>query len=616
MQQTGPMVTFEGTDEERQLAEQVFRVARFHGRLFAATAPIRLKRDDLIQVLAGRDGDPAALGPALDAALGRNPAVFARHETADGVIEYATTLAGRAPVEEQEDLAHTFKVRLMTPVAAAPPPPPRLAPRISDAWTRPPVFDGVTEEVEPGKLAADQDGLDALAEIAATEAEAATDTAVDAGEVERAIAALRDAAPVTDQPAAEPAVVAVPEPETAAPPPLSAVPPDALRAALAARLAADDRFAHFGDRYLSEDQVDRYSRGDLRRIREFILEETVPLADDTLLQSLFGRRPNDPSYEAARFSINYRLARERREFEFVGTRQSRLWSTTGLAPIGTTARKASELGTDFRSLLDEPAAAAPGATVTHILTFYEWVYGLLPLDGLLRQFFPDPYLDDQKSAVLRFEVPQLFVSFLAELRYPTANRGGYLVGFDEFYRESLAPGAVFTIERAPDNDGQYVIRYAATAQNEQRLLQIDERRNRYVFRPQSLYCQVNPDWTLREDRYPRLAGAKPLDERERRRPELVAGMAFERGAENVGAKAAPRYWSTPEDLLPVVNIERPFSLRALREVLESPQFPQFSADPDTEGAFFYEPPAKAQGASKKRAAARDADEADDIDDEE
>ncbi|MDP9370959.1 MAG: hypothetical protein M3Q65_00575, partial [Chloroflexota bacterium] len=392
------------------------------------------------------------------------------------------------------------------------------------------------------------------------------------------------------------------------------VPVEQLRAALAARLEGDERFVSFGDRYWAEDLVDRYSRGDLRRIREYILEVNEPLGDDAILQDLFGRRPNDPSYEGARFSLDYRLSREKRDYEFVGTRDSRLWSASGLAPIGTTLRKASDLGTDYRYLLNEPAPeAAPGNAVTHVLTFYEWFYGLLPLDATLARFFPGPYLEDQKTAVLRFEVPQLFATFLAELRYPTANRGGYLVGFDEFYRENLVPGATFIMERTPGNDGQFTIRYTVTAAREERLLQIDDRRGRYVLRPQSIYCQVDDGWLLSEGRYPRLANARPLDDRERRRPEVVVGTAFERAAENVGTKAAPRYWSAPEELLPVVNVERPFSLRALREVLDSPQFPQFSPDPDTEGAYFYEPPAKEQAAPKRRAA-RQQDPDDDLED--
>lgn len=605
MQETQPAVTFDGTDNERQLAEEVFLLARFHGRFFSRTAPIRLKRDEVVEALAARQKGRGRdkLGEAIDAALAKNPAVFSRVETADGVVEYVTTAAGTAPVEAQDDLAHSFKVRLMTPLPAAPPQPRKPQPRISDAWTQRPVFSGATEEAEAGELTAstEADELAAVAERGASEIPATPavvdDTAVDAEELAQAIATIRgEGAPPARQEAP-----AAPEPAPAAAT-LAGMPAEELRAALEARLETDDRFARFGDRYFPEDLVDRYSRGDLRRIREYILEQNEPLADAVLLQDLFSRRPNDPAFESARFSINYRLHREKREYEFVGTRQSRLWSTTGLAPIGTTARKASELGTDFRYLLDEPATEAPGDTVAHTLTFFEWVYGLLPLDGTLSRFFPGPYLEDQRTAVIRFDVPQLFATFLAELRYPTANRGGYLVGFDELYQENLVPGAILTIERTPDNDGHYVVRFAATAQNEQRLLQIDERRNRYVYRPQSIYCQVDDAWLLSEARYPRLAGAKPLDDRERRRPEVVVGTAFERGAENVGTKNAPRYWSTPEDLLPVVNVERPFSLRALQEVLTSPQFSQFSPDPDTEGAFFYEPPAKAPSAPKKRAA--------------
>lgn len=620
MQQTQAVVTptFEGTDEERQLAEQVFTLARFQGRFFAATAAINLRRDDLVQFIASRDGgrDPATLAAALDAALGRNLAIFTRSETDDGVVSYATTRAGIAPVPVGEDLAHSLPERFLNPPEVAPPPPPKPAPRIPDAWSQRPTFEGLLDDLDGGELVPSA-GLDSLGEIAVVEAGAVAEPATTDELIEAIVTADVAAAP----PAATEVVLERTEPRPAAPPAVDRapafgnLPAEALRAALAERLERDDRFAQFGDRYYNEDLVDRYSRGDLRRIREYILEVTEPLGDDALLQDLFGRRANDPAYEAARFSINFRLSREKRDFEFVGTRDSRLWATGGLAPIGTTLRKASDLGTDFRPFLDEPAPDAPvGTSVTHTLTFFEWTYGLLPLDGSLRGFFPQPYLEEQKTAVLRFEVPQLFATFLAELRFPTANRGGYLVGFDEFYRENLMPGAVMTIDRTPNNDGQFVIRYATTAAREVRILQLDDRRNRYVFRPQTSYAQLNEDWLLAESRFPRLAGAKPLEDRERRRPEVVIGTAFERAAENVGTKSAPRYWSAPEELLPVVNIERPFTLRLLRETLESPQFPQFIADPDTPGAFFYEPPAATTTARpKKRSAARDQEENLDLD---
>src|SRR5207302_1449382 len=83
------------------------------------------------------------------------------------------------------------------------------------------------------------------------------------------------------------------------------------------------------------------------------------------------------------------------------------------------------------------------------------------------------------------------------------------------YREYLAPGAVIAIDRADDNDGQFTIQYTQAAQREERVLQIDERRNRYVFRPQAIVTQVDDPWLLSETRYPRLANAKPLDDRAR-----------------------------------------------------------------------------------------------------
>ncbi len=588
--------TFVGTDEEQQLASQIFALARSQGRFFTARAAIALKRDQLVEFVASQrkdlGDDRAVIGGLIDAAMAANATIFARQETDDGVVSYVTTRNGVVYFPAPEDLLHSLEHRFMTVVEALPPPPPppkRAAPLIADGWSQRPNF---------SDLAADT-ALDEGFGVEAAPADEVLATAPIAEDVVVEVAPVAEAAPEVQ-----------PEPEPIAPVVLTPaeLPAEELRAALLSALEADARFVSFGDRYFSEDLVDRYSRGDLRRIREYILEVGEPVGDDQLLQEVFNRRPNDPTYEPARFSINYRLSREKREFEFVGTGGARLWSTPGLAPIGTTLRKASELGTDYRYLLDEPTDAPVGDSVSHTLTFFEWANGLLPLDGELGRLFPAPYLEDQKTAMIRFQVPQLYVTFLTEARYATGNRGGYLVGFDEFYRENLLPGAVFTIERVPNNDGEYVIRYASVSPHEVRTLQIDERRNRYVFRPQTVQLQTDELWQLTESRYPRLSNIKPLDDRERRRTDGVVGLAFERAADNVGTKNEPRYWSAPEELLPIVNIERPFSLRALKEVLESPQYPQFSADPETPGAFFYEPPAKAKEATGKRRAARTQDD--------
>src|SRR2546423_4662715 len=352
MQQTQSDVAFEGTDEERHLAEQIFSLARFQGRFFATTAPIRLRRDELVEFIARQEKrrDHATLTKTIDAALRKNPGVFVRSEADDGAVTYVTTRGGVAPVEELPDTAHTLVKRFLDPSEIAPAPPPKPTQRIADAWAQRPAEDGLLEELGTADLAAAQ---------AAPEPEVAEPVAEVVAEAEPAGPGPAAPAREPERPAARPAAAT-----------LATVPAEQLRAALAARLEADDRFASFGDQYYPEDLVDRYSRGDLRRIREFIQEEGEPLADETLLQTLFGRRPNDPAYQAARFSINYRLSREKRDFEFVGTRDSRLWTTPTLPPIGTPLRKASELGQDYRYLLDEPEAPGAAGPVTHTLTFF------------------------------------------------------------------------------------------------------------------------------------------------------------------------------------------------------------------------------------------------------
>lgn len=581
MQQTQPVIKFKGSPEERELLNRVYQVARFQGRLFAETAPIRLGREQLITFLAQRDEtlDSANLVETLDAAIGKNQKHFERLEEADGPVVYVTTRQGLAPGAAIDDAAHMLRERFVNAKDVAPMPPPKPRVQIDPAWAQPPVFEDFDEDSDARwEPAPAMSSLGAAA--TATVAPLGTAAALPLDSDEAIVATAGGGAEVLPGRSD-----------------LTRESSEDLRAALAARLESDDRIVSFGDLYYSEDLVDRFGRNDIRRIRDYIAESNEPLSDEQLLRDLFGRRGSEVSHQGARFSINYRLSRERRDFEFVGTSDTRLWTIPTLAPIGTTLRKASELGQDFRYLLDEPEAAPVGDSAEHVITFFEWTYGLLPLDGQLRQLFPRPYLEDQKSAVLRFEVPQLFVSFLVELRFPTANRGGYLVGLDEFYREYMVAGGRLTIARVPENHSQFVLSFHPV-QEEERLVQLDERRNRLVFRPQTIQCDVDRNWLLTEARFPRLANVKPLDDKERRRSDIVIATAFERVGENVGTGEEPRYWATPEDLLPVICLERPFSLRAVHDVIDSPQYPQFSVDTDVLGAYIYTP---AAGPTRKAA---------------
>jgi hypothetical protein len=361
-----------------------------------------------------------------------------------------------------------------------------------------------------------------------------------------------------------------------------------LAIAIRAQLAGDPRVANFGEQWLMEDRVPRFSRGDLRRLREYMQEKEQPVTDDDLVQDVLAVRPGSPDFGLVRFAVNYRLSNEHREFEFVGTGNQRFWSTSGLPQIGTTRRKLNEIGTDYRYLLDEtPADVAPRSleSIDHTLTFYEFIHGLLPYDAEMQALLPAAMVPGQKSVVLTFECPQSFTTYLVELRYPTPNRGGFMLGLDDFFAENLVPGAVISIQRT-ENDGHYRVEYLPESARSEELLELDERRApRYVFRPTTFACGVEDERLLTEARFGGLANEKPLDDKVRRRPEAVVAATFER----IGEQRDANFSADFPTLLAAVNIERPMSDTLLRSVLENDDTGAFSRDPDAPDSYTYVP---------------------------
>ncbi|MCC6315928.1 MAG: hypothetical protein IT337_18165 [Thermomicrobiales bacterium] len=415
-----------------------------------------------------------------------------------------------------------------------------------------------------------------------------------------AVVAVEPAAVV----AVEPEIVPEPEPE-----PVKSVAPPArtitipvvattdvtgvddldLATAIRERLTADTRVANFGEQWMMEDRVPRFSRGDLRRMKDYLQEQERPLPDDVLAQDVLNVRPGSPEFDLVRFAINYRLSHEHRDFEFVGSTNQRYWSTSSLSPIGTGRRKPNELGSDYRFLLEEtPESIAHRSieSVDHVLTFFEYLHGLLPYDAELQKLTPGPMLHGQRAAVLTFECPQSYTTYLVELRYPTPNRGGFILGLDDFYGDNLVPGAVISIS-ATENDGHYRVEFLAENPRNARLLELDERRSaqRYVFRPTTYSCGVDEGMLLTEERFGGLNGEKPLDDKVRRRPESVVAATFER----VGDRRESNYSANFDTLLAAVNVERPMSATLLRSVLENDDTGAFSHDPEGQDDYTYVP---------------------------
>lgn len=553
-----PQPQFAGPEEDQQVAAEIFQALCAMGRFFPKTAPIRSPLAALAGYFASRHPERPAddWAPELDRILSLNPAVFLRDENEAGVT-FATTTGGRAPaVEITPDIAHTLARRFAEPVP-------------------------LPERPEPVELRPRREAVEFGVEPTPAEVEE--------------IAPVAE--PVEAEARPEPELEELVEAEAAAPPravaDIAAMDPAALGDLITAELRQDLSVANFGDEWMVEDKVPRLSRGDLRRIRDYLLERKEPLTDDTLLQDILGVRPSDEVFDLHRFALNFRLSREHREFEFVGTPGQRLWSTSGLPPIGTTKRKASELGQDYRFLLEYPPAE-PGrreTVVEHVLTFYEYTYGVLPYDEVFQTLFPPAMQPDQRAAMLAFESPQTYETFFAELRFPTANRGGYVAGFERFFLENLVPGALITIEQN-GSDGRYLLEYLPISGQDRKILQLDEKKGRYVFRPTTFYCATQENMVISENRFPRLANTAPLEERIRRRPDEVLAAMFERVGEAEGGAGERRYMVMLDDLLAVVNVERPMNAELIRDIVRSPAYPQFSVDPDIEDVFYYQPAAQ------------------------
>jgi hypothetical protein len=552
---------FAGTKSEQDLASDLLKLLQARGRFMAINSAIRVSTDLALQYL--KDSHKRATVEMIEKVAELNPGIF-ELEDVDGTKTVSTTRAGRIATTQFVDRRHTFSARMMEP---EPKPEgaeiaPRPRPRMDSSWS---IYDRILTDYE---LAQQPSGA---RPFVPTEPEGLGREELDS------------------RPAASPAIPALSLPPTA---PLSAsveaVSDHELDEALVDQFGSNPQVAYFGGRWMLEDRVPRFSKGELRKIKDYIAEQEQPLTDEVLVQDVLDVRPRAADFELTRFALNYRLSREHRDFDFVGTANQRFWSTAGLPPIGTTRRKATEIATDYRFLVEDVAGPPRFRSlkeVSHVLSFYEFTLGLLPYDADIQSLMPKPVLANQRTAVITFECPQVYTTYLVELRYPTPNRGGFLVGLDDFYSENLVPGALISI-KATENDGHYIVEYIQASNQSQRLLEFDVRRQRYVFRPTSFSCGVIDDQLLTEDKWSALNGERPLDDKIRRRPESVVAATFERLGHPLEGNGFSAAFA---ELYAGVNIERPISESQLRSILANDDSGAFAKDPDGPDVYTYIP---------------------------
>jgi hypothetical protein len=157
------------------------------------------------------------------------------------------------------------------------------------------------------------------------------------------------------------------------------------------------------------------------------------------------------------------------------------------------------------------------------------------------------------------------------------------MGLADFFAEHMVPGALFTILPTDRADNIFEMQFVRPKEQELEILQYDDRRNRYIFRPVSFAVDTDPALLLTQERFGKLHNHKKLEEAERKRPDTVIVNAFE----IAGEESEGKQWAILDDIYAVVNIERPMSKSWLKTLL-SGAYPFFYADENTEGAYFYD----------------------------
>ncbi|WP_026370511.1 hypothetical protein [Kallotenue papyrolyticum] len=591
---------FAGSAEEQALARRVYEVMVGQGALYGRDALIRQTLDNLAAFLAQQDGvEPAAMAKRIEAAVRANPEVFLREER-DGAVLIATSRRGVAR-PRQEDRTHTFAQRLYEPARPLPvddinnlvtmvrPPLTTVEPvQISGFWR---ALVSQQASAEPIVVPAAQPGP---AESAPAEAAPAPATPTQPREeVSPTTILLSDGTPVD-----------LDEPIEA----LMARFGAALQAEIAAALNEDPlrRVVNFGDLYYVADALPNLGKNDLRRIRDYIVEQGEPMSDEAILADVYRELPGSPSFEIRRFGLNYRLSREK-DFEYVGMPGLNLWSAKGLAAIGSKRVKASDLGQFYAYLVDGQDDSEPvgDGTVMHYLTFFEWEYGVLPLNRAFASIMPRPFLPDQRAIAVHFESPQHYTTYLAEVRLPTATRGGWIWGLEDFFREYVVPGTLLTIA-ATEVPNVFTISYEEIPPVEDKLLHFEEKRNRFVFLPVTYYSAVDEDLLPSQKRYGKLRNLKALPMNDRKKADQVVAHVFETLGEQLGSKEEPMYWIQFNELLLGVNVLRPMSSAYLEQVLR--QDAAYYADETTVGAWYYKPAPEEQRAEDESEAEDDEEE--------
>jgi len=542
-----PSPVFNGNDDEQRIARQIFDLLMLQGRCYALDAPIRQSLRDLIDyfVRRGFSTDREIIARLIESAMAKNSSIFWREEK-EGNVYYITSRQGRY-VPRQEPVASRMPMRPLSPVAPPPTPvapPPVVRPTIVKRELRP-----VPEVKTPRRE---------IRQIRPTTVKRPPHVTTPTGAV------INMTRPVAD---------------------IFREHRDFFRGLLLERLQDDPRFVNFGDSWTLAEVLPPFSKGELRQVRDYLAGGNGPSLDTAILTELFEKKPDDADYHLVRFSLNYHLNREKKEFDFQGTASERLWNVSGAPAVAAVrpALRASEIAQDLRYLEDEPEQAVDEVGWIHTLTFFEVENGILPYTPAARQLLPPPFLKDQRSVRLQFRIAQLNRTLTAELFYPGGNRGGWIAGLEPLIA-GFIPGARLIINRT-ESENVFVISYPVTEPRTYNIITYDEKRQRFAAETVVIEYEVDETAILDRNRFRALVGARRLEENNRRRSEMVVNFAFEKAGVKLSDGEEATFRASISQLLPVINIEKPFSVASLKRFFVT--HPRYIPDETAEDTYLY-----------------------------
>lgn len=576
--------TFAGSPGERALAEQIHELLRQQGRFFSSDAPLRQHLSNLVTYFAKRlNVSTDAAAKQVNAALQANPAIFALEvvkvvvddNEAEDIVErddtMVTTGINGAYVPFHVDESHSLSARLYEPENPLPiddmsvvitttrPIMPKIDPvYVSDYW-----LNGSSEISETGDEALeDVESFGEEEPIAAIAQPGVKSPSVRSSDAQR-INLPQGISIDLAQPTAT----------------IMALHGDAIVSAMRGVIEKDStkRIAIFGNQTAYEHDVRSFSKNDLRQITEYIESEMgKPVEDTDILVNVLRVNRRAADFEKQRFALNFRMLKD---LEFVGVAGANLWATRKLLDkVGANKRFKSadmagfvnhlEEGFDDSTTVTTVEAIQAKGSVTHTLTFFEWEYGILPLTDALAAILPSQVINRQSAAVVEFEVPQHSFSVSINMRFPVGNRGGWLQGFDEFFRDVLVPGAILTFKRT-SKPNVVSVTYAEADERTEQLLYIDDskKKSKFAFGELAINCEVDEDMLPTQLAVGRIRRIKFFEISERKNINTLIDHIFMGFGEEVGTKQEPVYRMSFEQLFNVMSIYRSITRSYLMHAL-------------------------------------------------